>query len=245
MDFKGGFSKMPDDKKTQNEASWLGQTQLLIGVLGLLVAIVACVAAIVVVPEVRQWFGLERDKKEESSLKEDKTPDKPRANNINPLSTNPQSFVQGTPKVIRGDKLGRVLLLIQEDSIARLVSERLTKEGLSVTFRTDVDVQQIETAVQRLNSGEQNAAEEIPFAIVVTGNTSVTFLEPYEELYSAVAKGHLKAVSTKDGKSVAFENISNIKGFGNSQEQASANALEKASQSISNTFISQVFENAR
>jgi hypothetical protein len=156
----------------------------------------------------------------------------------------------------RGPKSGRVLIILTEISggisndsgVAREISQRMAGNNLSTTLGLELtpsDLSRMRSAIQRLESGDKKAATSIPFAIVVTGVIAVTSLDPYQGLFVAVANGTIKAVDSDSGLTVAWESISDVRGFGNTQEQAARNALKNAGEKVSESFIKRLFLNAQ
>jgi hypothetical protein len=62
-------------------------------------------------------------------------------------------------------------------------------------------------------------------------------MDPYEGMYVAKANGMLQAVNTLDGKVIASANISNVRGFGLNQKQASEDALTRAAAEVVESFV--------
>jgi hypothetical protein len=152
----------------------------------------------------------------------------------------------------RGPKSGKVLIIVtetisrrvaEEPTVARDLSQRIAGNSLSTTIGSELapsHLTRMRGALQKLESGDKKAATSIPFAIAVTGAISVTPLDPYQGLFVAVANGTIKAVDSETGLTVARESISDVRGFGNTQEQAARNALKNVSARVSESFIKQV-----
>jgi hypothetical protein len=58
------------------------------------------------------------------------------------------------------------------------------------------------------------------------------------------ANGNIEAIDTIDGKTVAMENISTVRGFGNTRSQAKADVMRNIGQGVSESFINLVSEKA-
>jgi uncharacterized caspase-like protein len=153
-----------------------------------------------------------------------------------------------------GKKSGRVLLLIREGDRAeggpflRAFSQKLAALGLSVTAGDELnasDLARITGALRRLQAGDKRAGEAIPFALVVTGDVGLNSLAPFNGLFVAVAEGSLKAIDADTGRTLAVENISGARGFGNTQRQADDSALAAACEKISAAFVEQLAPSAR
>ncbi len=151
----------------------------------------------------------------------------------------------------RGEKSGKVILLIEEpvkvsiesDAVSHQLLQKLSATDLSVTLLSDLnaeDAAQLRRSIQKLQRGDKKAGNSIPSALIIMGKVSFTNLDPFNSLYMADAYGSLKAIDVRDGRTVAIETISNARGYGNSQDQAVKNALKKAGELISEKFIKQV-----
>jgi hypothetical protein len=120
--------------------------------------------------------------------------------------------------------------------------------GVSVTSFSDLEpanAGRLRRAIQKLQQGDKKAGDSIPAAIIVVGKVSTSNLDPFNDLYMADANGSLKAIDTRDGKTVAVENLADIRGFGNSREQAATDALKKACEAVSEKFVKQISSLAR
>jgi hypothetical protein len=103
----------------------------------------------------------------------------------------------------------------------------------------------IQAAMQKLQAGDRKAGALIPFALVLTGGVSATARAPYNDLFVSDVAGTIKAFDSDTGLVVAFENVTDIRGFGNTQPQAGTNALAAAGNKISAAFTEQVAKSAR
>src|SRR5262245_51249871 len=151
----------------------------------------------------------------------------------------------------------KVLLLIAETSegktieegvVARGLSRKMAESNLSVTLSADLvglDLARFRRALQRLQAGDRKAGNSIPFSIAVSGTISTSPREPYQELHVAEANGILKAIDVKSGRVVATENISQLRGFGNTRDQAADNALKNAAEQAAESLIKQILAGAR
>jgi hypothetical protein len=125
------------------------------------------------------------------------------------------------------DTLNTNLLWAISNEFTDPFAAALSKEGLSVT-------------VPGLQAKKLDAS---PFAIIVLTSLSISDLSPYNGLNVAEVNGSLQAIDTDSTRSIRF-NISRIRGFGNSQDQARRNALKNAADGVSEWFIKQVAANA-
>lgn len=154
-------------------------------------------------------------------------------------------------------KSGSILLLITEtvdgslavdDAVSRAIAGKLAGNSLSVTTSSELaeaDSERVRLAIKRLQAGGQRGGSAIPFAVAVTGTISVSHLAPFQGLNVAVADGSLKAIDTNSGKTLAVEDISGVRGFGNTRDQAAGNALKKAGENIAESLAKKILANFR
>jgi len=81
------------------------------------------------------------------------------------------------------------------------------------------------------------SSPHIVHGLVIASAVSVTDLPGHEGLYVAAASGSLKAIDTQTGRTIALEQISEVRGFGLTQKQADLDSLKKAGEGISLSFI--------
>lgn len=170
---------------------------------------------------------------------------------------NPHSDRLLSPKSGGAMKSGKVLLLVVEaidgkpvenGAITQTLTKKLAENSLSVTHASEVggsEIGRIRRELQRVQSGDKMAGDSIPFAVIVAGAIQVTIPDPPEGVYYiAFADGTVKATAASGGKTVAVENVSRVRGFGNTRDQAARDAFSKASEKISESFIRQIFAKA-
>jgi hypothetical protein len=167
------------------------------------------------------------------------------------LTPRPESI----QKPLEVPRAGRVLILVSETVdgqpiIDGPVTGRLSQmvgSSLTVTSGSELGAVSVEIrrAIQKMQAGDRAAGQSIPFAIVLLGNVSSATRNSYEGQYVAFAVGTLKAIKTTDGGTVALENISAVRGFGITKDQAAREALMNASEHISVAFFNQVSARAR
>jgi hypothetical protein len=171
-----------------------------------------------------------------------------------PLSEQPKPISAKLPGL---QKSGKILLLLVEaidgktvenGAITQALTKRLVENSLSVTHGSEIssEIGRIRRELQRVQTGDLAAGESIPFAVIVTGAIQVNIPEPSEGVYYvAFADGTIEAITAGSGRKVAVEKVSRARGFGNTRSQAALDALSKASEKISESFIRQIFTNAR
>lgn len=169
----------------------------------------------------------------------------------------PRSDRSLSPKSGGAMKSGKVLLLVVEaidgkpvenGAITQGLTKKLAENSLSVTHSSEIggsEVGRMRRELQRVQTGDRMAGEAIPFAVIVAGAIQVTIPDPPEGVYYiAFADGTIKATATSGGRTVAVENVSRVRGFGNTRDQAARDALAKAGEKISESFIRQISTNA-
>lgn len=82
------------------------------------------------------------------------------------------------------------------------------------------------------------------YALVIKATLSLSDLAPYNGLDVSEANGSLELIDSDTGRVITRENVSRVRGFGNSQDQARRNALKNAADGVSESFIKQVAANA-
>jgi hypothetical protein len=151
----------------------------------------------------------------------------------------------------------RVLLLVTENEtgsniIRTVIADRLTQglaeNGLTVTRSSDIDsseLTRIKQSLSKLELESRGSGPLLNFSVVISGIILTRTLEPFQNLFAASAQGSLKAIDISTGQLIASEDLSGIRGFGNSQEQANANALNNAAQKASEKFVSRIVNQIR
>jgi hypothetical protein len=115
---------------------------------------------------------------------------------------------------------------------APLVKNRLNVTGLSTNPR------EITKTIENLR-GKRSI-----YAVIIRAILSLSDLEPYNGLDISEANGSLELIDSNSGRVIARENISRVRGFGNSQDQARRNALKNAGDGVPESFIKKVAANA-
>lgn len=101
------------------------------------------------------------------------------------------------------------------------------------------------TRVLHLQHGDRNAANKIPYAVVVTGDFQVKQLSPYDGLYVAEAGATVTAIDGDTGEIIAQAIIPGARGFGNTPGQAYDKALAAVVEHIPATFVEKVVAASR
>jgi uncharacterized caspase-like protein len=168
------------------------------------------------------------------------------------VETDRPQQTQLTPTKRRGAKSGNVIILFSSyrvtaggftdnhaisDEFIGPLAAALSKRSLNVTgqwaYSREAD------KILR-NLGSKSAI----YALVIKGTFSLSDLAPYNGLDVSEANGSLELIDSDSGRVIARENLSRVRGFGNSQDQARRNALKNAADGVSESFMKQVVSNA-
>ncbi len=160
--------------------------------------------------------------------------------------------IEESPTKMRGAKSGSVVIVlgllkggggdfinnltIADEFIGPLATPVL-KNRLSVTGLS-TNPREITKTIENLRS------KRSIYAVIIRAILSLSDLEPYNGLDISEANGSLELIDSDSGRVIARENISRVRGFGNSQDQARRNALKNAADGVPESFIKQVAANA-
>jgi hypothetical protein len=187
-------------------------------------------------------------------------------------STNPNSKlpiiqrVEIMPRIeakpsIRGEKSGKILfvsgatsdiskIVFKSDSeFRRVIITKLKQKSLTVVDYYKGDLKGNEEKQYSgglLNRTDEKAMKLLPVALVFKVDVDVLEdLPQYQGLYVSKVSGYCELIDTENNKTVGVERFTDVRGFGNSQEQSRKNALKSAAEGISDSFLNQVKEKAR
>jgi tetratricopeptide (TPR) repeat protein len=126
---------------------------------------------------------------------------------------------------------------------------KLKEKKLTVLNQNTGDMNEEEDSqyLGGLNSrSDEKALRILPVALLV----EVTFesledLPQYQELFVSKVTGRIEIIDTDNNKTIGEERFDQVRGFGNTQEQARRNALRSAAEGISESFLSLIKEKAR
>jgi hypothetical protein len=162
---------------------------------------------------------------------------------------------QPTPPMIirkRGAKSGNVVVVfvLLKGGGSDLIGNQATSDEFIGPFAAALSKSSL--SVTGLMENPRDVAKTINnlrgksaiYALIVKTTLSLSDLAPYNGLEVCEANGSLELLDADNGKVIARENVSRVKGFGNSQDQARRNALKNAADGISDSFIKQVIANA-
>ena len=159
---------------------------------------------------------------------------------------------EGSPIRKRGPKSGNVVIVFvllkdggsdgtvnqaTSDEFIGPLAAALSKSGLSVTGLWE-SPRDVARTINNLRS------KSSIYALIVKATFSLSELAPYNGLDVSEANGSLELIDSDTGRVIARENVSRVRGFGNSQDQARRNALKNAADGVSAAFIEQVAANA-
>jgi hypothetical protein len=162
---------------------------------------------------------------------------------------------QPTPPVLarkRGAKSGNVVIVFvmlkgggsdftsnqsTSDEFIGPFAAALSKSSLSVTGLVE-NPRDVAKTINNLRG------KSTIYALILKTTLSLSDLAPYNGLDVCEANGSLELIDSDTGKTIARENVSRVRGFGNSQDQARRNALKNAADGVSGSFIQAVAANA-
>jgi hypothetical protein len=81
-------------------------------------------------------------------------------------------------------------------------------------------------------------------ALIIKATLTLTDLAPYNGLDVCEANGGVELIDSDTGRILSVTNVSRVRGFGNSQDQARRNALKNSAEGIPESFTKQVAANA-
>jgi uncharacterized caspase-like protein len=81
-------------------------------------------------------------------------------------------------------------------------------------------------------------------ALIIKATLTLTDLAPYNGLDVCEANGGVELIDSDTGKVLSVANVSRVRGFGNSQDQARRNAMKNSAEGIPQSFSKQVTANA-
>src|SRR5262249_55393428 len=128
----------------------------------------------------------------------------------------------------------------------RILSQKLSENGLDVTAGSELlgaERMRFLQALQHLQAGDQRIRDSIPYAIVLTGTISTSPIEPYQGMYTMEANGVVKAIDISNGRTLVVENISQARGYGLTQTQASGSVFKTTGEQLADSFVKKLLAN--
>ncbi|MEP7341523.1 MAG: hypothetical protein ABI977_27575 [Acidobacteriota bacterium] len=154
-------------------------------------------------------------------------------------ASTPSAPIPTPPVVAR--KASGVLLLIDDEVVARALMRKISDYGVDVTLGTELGG----TELARIRAAlDQRATTAIPFAVVVTGKISIVSLGPSQGAHIARASGILRAIVTASSETLRG-NVALVSGGGQTADAALRDASQQAGENLPQLFISQVAARAR
>lgn len=154
-----------------------------------------------------------------------------------------QPPVTPRPPVVRN---GRVLLLIEDETILQALLNKLTDYGLRAMSGREygeAESAHIRQALPQLQAGNVAASASIPFAIVVTGNVTNVPQGEVQGTYLIKATVTLTAIVSASGE--AFRGEAKASGSGQGRESAVHSALREVATDLPEIFFRQIAARAR
>lgn len=143
----------------------------------------------------------------------------------------------------------KILLLVDEPAgftAIDTLSTELTQVGFSPLTEKDIGIikgRRIEKLIgqNKFNLLKQEFMHE--YDVIVTGRINAEFLSNYAGINVFTASGGIKAISLKTGKVIAEESVSDVKGFGITNDQAKNDVIQKAMEKMTDSLVSQLLKN--
>lgn len=129
------------------------------------------------------------------------------------------------------------------------VISKLKERNLTVLKMNSLDLTEDERSQYfgGINSrDDEKALRLLPVALIFKATiSSFEDLPQFQELFISKVSGHFEIVDTDNNKTISIERFNEVRGFGNTQEQARRNALKTAAEEVSESLLNLVREKSR
>ena len=155
-------------------------------------------------------------------------------------------------------KSTRVVVLIKEENLSKLVAQPLVGDAIvsklvGAGYQVVADLEMDKSSREQLTKAGQRDGGKLSsdlsqmVQIVITGSctTRPGVQMPGFDLIPMRADGTVKAIDLRTGDTIAQKSISNVVGFGLTQEQAGIAALQKMSGSLAQAFLDELLAMTR
>lgn len=175
------------------------------------------------------------------------------------LSATPTPFSTGQPVPITQStsqmpptqvssvaKTGRVLLLIEEETVLQTMLKKIANYGLRATSSEELgqaESARIRQALPQLHAGNLSAGATIPFAVIVTGKIANVPMGEAQGAYLVEATATLAATVSANGE-VIRESVT-ARGGGQGRETALQRALREVATDIPEIFFRRIANRAQ
>jgi hypothetical protein len=126
---------------------------------------------------------------------------------------------------------------LELDPFWRALSRKLVRDGVTTTVLWGDEARTYRLGLER---GDKGVLGKINYAVVIIKVASHNPLDPYEGMQIARALVSLKAYDGYTGETLTQEVVADVRGFGNTREQAADNAYATAGEKVSDAFITRV-----
>lgn len=124
---------------------------------------------------------------------------------------------------------------------------KLKEKGLTVILNSGLTKNENSQYLGGINSRtDEKALHLLPVALIF--NVTIQVLEDmpqYQGMFISKVSGFIEIIDTANNKTIGIERFSEVRGFGNTQDQARRNALKNAGEGISSSFFDLVKEKSR
>ncbi|MDQ3180086.1 MAG: caspase family protein [Acidobacteriota bacterium] len=131
-----------------------------------------------------------------------------------------------------------------EPIISKLKERNLTILSMNSNDLTEEERSQYFGGINYRN--DEKALRLLPVALIFGATiNSIEDLPQYQELFISKLSGHFEIIDTDNNKTISSERFDEVRGFGNTQEQARRNALKTAAEGISESFLNLVRDKSK
>jgi tetratricopeptide (TPR) repeat protein len=127
------------------------------------------------------------------------------------------------------------------------VTSKLQERGLTVLSRYSLNGDEKSQYSGGVYSrGDEKALRLLPVALLVeVVFDSLEDMPQFNGLFVSKVSGHIEVIDTDNNKTVTSEKFDQVRGFGNTQDQARRNALRSAAEGLSEVFLQSIKEKAK
>ncbi len=144
----------------------------------------------------------------------------------------------------------KVLILLSESRASSasmiaqsVMSQEFSEVGFSPVTQSDIGVLDTKSVVKAVQQAQfESLRHRFPgkFDLIVVGEISASPLSDVEGMKIYVAKGSVKAFSVSNGVNLGADSFENVRGFGNSDEQASESAIRNGASDAAEKIIGDI-----
>ena len=148
---------------------------------------------------------------------------------------------------ITGKKVTSEEIYWVSDELRNLLIAELAKKGQTVIGNSGLTKGEHNQYLGGINSRtDEKALRLLPVALIFSVTIYVLEDMPqFQGLYVSKVSGNIEVIDTENNKTIGSKSFSEVRGFGNTQEQARRNALKSAAGEIPDSFYEMVREKSR